>query len=425
MGYKTKKCKLCGYRFKKHDGGICPECFTSREETLDCADLSSDLHSHGVGFDMDTIFSGSSDDFDVKKELEKEKKEHAEFQAEYSKRKEKFNEKVQKATGSKGYRTTYTHQRSTPGNSGVSGTTTTTTTGYTSTNGRLTEEQKKKLEAYYASRGNTTPTATQSGEYSFGGPLMRNTQKKKIGVFPIVFVIFLILIPVVNIVPQFLNSVEINPDYEDNNDYEYSVDITDDYEAPTEYFFGAALNFDVMKYAISEPVIESYHASQSFANFENYIDDGNDLGYDGDYSLISVNATFENYSGDVVSFIPSDMIKAYYYGLGADGYTKLVECRCIAVRYDGVFYEPGDSASDVTFLDSYETKSFKLYFAIPYTQEIIGDENYEYLLDGDFYIEVWVEDSLNTFNYHQLSFNPQELALAQSFGELDNEEQSE
>lgn len=47
---KSNKCSCCGYKFKKGDGSICPECLTSREETMSCNDLTSDLHSHKKGF---------------------------------------------------------------------------------------------------------------------------------------------------------------------------------------------------------------------------------------------------------------------------------------------------------------------------------------------------------------------------------------
>ncbi|MGN0593959.1 MAG: hypothetical protein ACI4I6_02265 [Hominimerdicola sp.] len=46
----TKKCKVCGYIFKNKDEYICPECFTSRQEEMNCNEFSSDDHSHENGF---------------------------------------------------------------------------------------------------------------------------------------------------------------------------------------------------------------------------------------------------------------------------------------------------------------------------------------------------------------------------------------
>ena len=43
---KPKRCKVCGYKFQKDDGDICPECLSSREDTISCEDLSEEDHSH-------------------------------------------------------------------------------------------------------------------------------------------------------------------------------------------------------------------------------------------------------------------------------------------------------------------------------------------------------------------------------------------
>ena len=43
---KPKKCKVCGYKFQKVDGDICPECLSAREDTISCEDLSEEDHSH-------------------------------------------------------------------------------------------------------------------------------------------------------------------------------------------------------------------------------------------------------------------------------------------------------------------------------------------------------------------------------------------
>ena len=43
------KCKVCGYRFHDKNELLCPECFTSRQEEMECRDFSDDLHSHNRG----------------------------------------------------------------------------------------------------------------------------------------------------------------------------------------------------------------------------------------------------------------------------------------------------------------------------------------------------------------------------------------
>lgn len=63
----SKKCSCCGYKFKKHDGGICPECFTSRAETMSCEDLPEEFHSHEEYSYMDNEKS------DMQKQLELER----------------------------------------------------------------------------------------------------------------------------------------------------------------------------------------------------------------------------------------------------------------------------------------------------------------------------------------------------------------
>lgn len=66
------KCKNCGYRFKRDDGAICPECLSSREDTMDCEDFSSDLHSHEEGF-----FGQREEMSDAQKQLEQERFQNA------------------------------------------------------------------------------------------------------------------------------------------------------------------------------------------------------------------------------------------------------------------------------------------------------------------------------------------------------------
>lgn len=69
----TKKCKICGYRFKSKDEVICPECFTARDDNLDCNRYTDDLHSHAYGFDAEkSRFESSKNDNDIFDEYKNE-----------------------------------------------------------------------------------------------------------------------------------------------------------------------------------------------------------------------------------------------------------------------------------------------------------------------------------------------------------------
>ena len=72
MAKSNNKCSCCGYKFKRNDGEICPECLTSRENTLDCSGLSDDLHSHEQGFSF-----GREEMTEMEKQLESERLQSA------------------------------------------------------------------------------------------------------------------------------------------------------------------------------------------------------------------------------------------------------------------------------------------------------------------------------------------------------------
>lgn len=70
MGFSKKRCGCCGYKFKRGDGDICPECFTSRVDTVDCADLPSELHTHD--YTADSVEGEAMTE--IEKQLEEERR---------------------------------------------------------------------------------------------------------------------------------------------------------------------------------------------------------------------------------------------------------------------------------------------------------------------------------------------------------------
>ena len=64
-----KKCAICGYKFKDKDEGICPECFTARDDNISCNRYTDDLHSHRYGYDEKKSEINNSDN-DIFEEFE-------------------------------------------------------------------------------------------------------------------------------------------------------------------------------------------------------------------------------------------------------------------------------------------------------------------------------------------------------------------
>lgn len=66
----TKKCRICGYKFKSKDEIICPECFTARDEDISCNRYTDDLHTHAYGYDPANSQVDNSDN-DIFEEFKK------------------------------------------------------------------------------------------------------------------------------------------------------------------------------------------------------------------------------------------------------------------------------------------------------------------------------------------------------------------
>ncbi len=394
MGYLSNKCKVCGYRFKKNDGVICPECFTSREETLDCNDLSGDVHSHSIGFDMDSFFTKKSeDDFDVNKELEKEKLDNAKFQAEFSKRKKDFNEKVQKATGSKGYRTTYTHQRSSSSSSSDN-------KGLGSFQ-RLTEQQRKKLEAYYNSRNVSQPTISPSSnsgaflgnKHFFEKEIKKiNSSKKKINIIVIIVIIIIAL----NVLFSALGGISglvlsgINDD-----DYSfYSNDYVD---------FNTTITYNDVKYALDEPVIISDSIETVFPDFTQCISGISN--YDGEYSIVQVNLYATNIGDYNAYFNLDSIIKLCYDGTDAQGYDFSITSHILGYYFEDKFYRYSDEMQE-NFIALGQSHEYIIYFAIPYCDDM-SDNSYMY--NGMYYVEATAESSDGIYDTYEIEFDPDEI----------------
>lgn len=160
------KCSCCGYKFKRGDGAICPECFTSREDTVGCDDLSPDLHSHVQGFS-----SASEGMTEIEKQLEQERMQAAQEKAAMS-----------SAASTSAMGGMATGNRSTSFGSSTSGNRSTTfggsssqnrssTFGGTASNGKTTTFTTKNgrttTTTYTSSDG--SKTTTYSTSYSTGG----------------------------------------------------------------------------------------------------------------------------------------------------------------------------------------------------------------------------------------------------------------
>ncbi|MBQ7755764.1 MAG: hypothetical protein IJ401_00450 [Oscillospiraceae bacterium] len=137
----AQKCECCGYKFKKGDGAICPECFTSREATISCDDLPFDLHAHNEN----TSFSDSGMS-DVQKQLEME-------------RLEAQKEKIERNT-----------QSFSSGNTATGNRSTTFGPSFTGANKGTTFSNAKSSTTYNTNKNGTTTTYTTTYSSSGASP---------------------------------------------------------------------------------------------------------------------------------------------------------------------------------------------------------------------------------------------------------------
>ncbi len=182
----AQKCECCGYKFKKGDGAICPECFTSREGTVSCDALPFDLHAHN-----DNVSFSDNDMSDVQKQLEMERLEAA-------------KEKVERNTASFSAGSTATGNRSTTFGSSFAGANKGTTFG----------TAPKSSTTYNTNKNGTTTTYTTTYSSSGASPrtvyrtsynsnTMSNGSSKLVKIILIFIVVSIILSVVSTIVFAF------------------------------------------------------------------------------------------------------------------------------------------------------------------------------------------------------------------------------
>lgn len=211
------KCKNCGYRFKRDDGAICPECLTSREDTMDCEDFSSDLHSHEEGF-----FDQTEGMSDAQKQLEQERFENAVEKAQRNKSSQNF-----------GNRSTTFNPVNNTGNYSYSKTTT--------TNGRTTV-----FRTYSSTNGNP---------YDFKRFQAQNVEKAR-KITKIIIWCFVIVVALSIILPVVLVGIFGSI----SSKYEYTYD--DDFEEVKEVLFGETIYTDDFTLNFSQPTISDYEPEQ-------------------------------------------------------------------------------------------------------------------------------------------------------------------
>lgn len=210
------RCKNCGYRFKRDDGAICPECLTSREDTMDCEDFSSDLHSHEEGF-----FDQTEGMSDAQKQLEQERFENA-------------VEKARRNNGSNfGNRSTTFNPVNNTGDYNYSKTTT--------TNGKTTI-----FRTYSSTNGNP---------YDFQKFQIQNVEKAR-KITKIIIWCFVIVVALSIILPAVLVGIFGSI----SSKYEYTYD--DDFEEVKEVLFGETIYTDDFALNFSQPSILDYKPEQ-------------------------------------------------------------------------------------------------------------------------------------------------------------------
>lgn len=239
----VNKCKNCGYRFKRDDGAICPECLTSREDTMDCEDFSSDLHSHEEGF------LGQREEMsDAQKQLEQERFLNAVDKAKRSGNSQRF-----------GSRSTTFNPKTSMGN--YSYTKTTTHNGRTST-----------FHTF-------STTNIPSNIPNFKAKIEKNRKiAKMIGIIIVVMVLINIFVPIIfGIV--FQNA------FHDDDDYTYEN---------TEYsqtsFFETEIYTDDYTIAFYQPSVVDYEPTDVDEKF-----------LSGEYQLIQVPVLVKSKMGDEIS----------------------------------------------------------------------------------------------------------------------------
>lgn len=384
----NNKCKVCGYKFGRNDGMICPECLSSRETDIDCDGLSDDLHSHDIGFGSDKNknnagfgFFFKNDMTEAEKQLEKERFQAAQKKEAYYEKKEKLKEQMnaktsryENTTFQRGDQNNQSFQRNNVPNRNVTAQTFTTST----------PDMKSFTTTAYqrmASNGRTVNTT------------FNNTKSKRNNWLVIIFVIIFIGIFVFSsILPAVIDSIN-------QSDYDY---YEEDYYEKEDYFQYSLTfdkNFDETV-ALSESGVCAYVSSPSFIDIEPSLMDEyfeeEVFGYynsTDDLLTLELPVTVYNYSDDNY---PSDLdIRVYteYTDEGGDVYTAtsypLMDMPVYEIIPDGSY-------------------SYAMYFAVPmaeeytiklYDYDYIRGEETEYVFYCSFSSETEAQDDLTADNY--------------------------
>lgn len=263
---KKNRCTVCGYKFKKDDSNICPECLTSREDTMSCDDISADLHSHSSGYG-----DYAEEKSDAQKQLERERRESVLAK---NSDEPKFTSKP------------YTDPK---------------------LSSRLTETQRKKLDAYYSGNrtsgnGSVPPINTSVPPYSTNRtPDFSTVNKPKKNPSRLAVGIIIAIIAI-NFVPAFLSgiiSVFANQKSEKSDGYTYnseidvsSITVPEVPDFNIDCAFGDTINNITSDVTVDLPKIIYADPADEYPDFIDHIK--NTEGYSENWYLISVPISVEN-----------------------------------------------------------------------------------------------------------------------------------
>lgn len=267
---KKNCCSVCGYKFKKGDSNICPECLTSREDTMSCDDISADLHSHSSGYGGYT-----EEKSDAQKQLERERQESAAVKNSIE---PKFTSKP------------YIDPK---------------------LSSRLTETQRQKLDAYYSGNrtsqnGSVPPVNTnvpprvppystnQTPNFNNGNRPKKTSSGLVVGI--------IIAVIAVNVLPAILSAIfstVVNEKAKKSDGYSYdneinisSIDVPEVPDFSNECDFGDTINNITSDVTVNLPKIIYVDPADEYPNFIGHIKNTED--YSGNWYLISVPVSVEN-----------------------------------------------------------------------------------------------------------------------------------
>lgn len=314
MAKDKNRCRVCGYKFKRGDPDICPECFTSREETMDCDDLSQELHSHEKGF-------GNSEDAaksDAQLELEKERRQASDLLKKYEARKQESAIPKQISSGGESYGPSVggnpdpaggqSGSSSASGNSGSIPSSISSMPMYS----RLTDAQRKKLEAFYNSRNNSSASGNTFSTYSsttsgrsfgtntYSPPSSNKSEKPKaLKIFLTVFILIIVFNVLISIIGGFIAAGNVRTNTNNNNKND-SIDYSEAAKSPyyeSTVAFGSQFDVCGTEFVIDMPQLSGADIKNSFPNFMNTIDMNGDH-YNDNWYIMSIPITMSDWDGE-------------------------------------------------------------------------------------------------------------------------------